>query len=206
MRLQWRTAAITSPGVDLPIADQFVLGLDADLGADAVGVALGADGLDAQPILVVRVVAVEDDVGIIVDQTAKHCSVTQRLLKSRIVFDPLHPLWRGAIAMSQTKSYVTLDEYGVYRVGDTKVMVDSVVAAFHQGHSPETIQQQYPALSLEDVYGSIAYYLAHAAEVDAYLRRQDAEWDAWRTHAEKKPSAVAERLRALRRAGVSEPP
>ena len=40
-------------------------------------------------------------------------------------------------------------------------MLDSVVAAFHQGHSAETIAQQYPALSLEEIYGAITYYLAN---------------------------------------------
>jgi uncharacterized protein (DUF433 family) len=108
--------------------------------------------------------------------------------------------------MTQPTSYVRIDEHGVYRVGGTRVMLDSVVVAFHQGHSPETIQQQYPALSLEAVYGSIAYYLAHAAEVDAYLKRQDAEWEKARTRAESKSSAVVERLRALRSAGVAEAP
>ena len=104
------------------------------------------------------------------------------------------------IAMNQAKRYVRLDEHGVYRVGDTRVMLDAVVAAFHEGHSPETIHQQYPALSLEAIYGSIAYYLAHAAEVDAYLRRQDAEWARRRARTEAKPSAVVGRLRALREA------
>ncbi len=80
--------------------------------------------------------------------------------------------------MSQEKSYVRLDPHGVYRVGETRVMLDSVVAAFHEGHSPETIQQQYPALSLEEVYGSIAYYLGNASEVEAYLKRQANEWDS----------------------------
>jgi uncharacterized protein (DUF433 family) len=108
--------------------------------------------------------------------------------------------------MNQPKSYVRIDDHGVYRVGDTRVMLDSVVAAFHQGHSPETIQQQYPALSLEAVYGSIAYYLAHASEVDAYLKRQDAEWEKARARAEAKSSAVVERLRAVRKAGVAEAP
>jgi hypothetical protein len=61
-------------------------------------------------------------------------------------------------------------------------------------------------LSLEAVYGSIAYYLANAAEIDAYLQRQDAEWDKWRARAEAKPSAVVERLRALKNAGVTEAP
>src|SRR5260370_41441200 len=89
----------------------------------------------------------------------------------------------------ESKNYVRVDPHGVCRVGETRVMLDSVVAAFHQGHSPETIQQQYPALSLEAVYGSIAYYLAHAVEVDSYLKRQDAEWEKARTRAELKSSA-----------------
>jgi uncharacterized protein (DUF433 family) len=100
--------------------------------------------------------------------------------------------------------YVRLDENGVLRVGAGRVMLDSVVAAFQQGHSPETIRQQYPALSLEEVYGSIAYYLGHLDEVNAYLGRQDAVWKEWQARTEQRPSPVVERLRALRRAGVTE--
>lgn len=106
--------------------------------------------------------------------------------------------------MSQEKNYVRVDENGVYRVGNTRVMLDSVVAGFREGHSPETIRQQYPALTLEEVYGSIAYYLAHRAEVEAYLQRQDVVWDEWRTKTERQPSPVVERLKALRGAGVPE--
>jgi uncharacterized protein (DUF433 family) len=106
--------------------------------------------------------------------------------------------------MTPERAYVRVDENGVYRVGSTRVMLDSVVAAFHQGHSPETIKQQYPSLTLEEVYGSLAYYLAHSAEIDAYLQRQDAVWEQWRNRSEQQPSPVVERLRALRKAGVSE--
>jgi uncharacterized protein (DUF433 family) len=98
-------------------------------------------------------------------------------------------------AMTSDKAYVELDENGVYRIGKTRVMLDSLVAAFHQGHSPETIKQQYPALTLEEVYGSIAYYLAHVAEVDAYLKRQDEVWEHWKARSEAQPSAVVQRLR-----------
>ena len=48
------------------------------------------------------------------------------------------------------KSYIREDEQGVKRVGQTRVMLDSVIAAFEQGHSAETIAQQYPAVTLED--------------------------------------------------------
>jgi uncharacterized protein (DUF433 family) len=106
--------------------------------------------------------------------------------------------------MSEDKGYVRVDENGVYRVGRTRVMLDSVVVAFRQGHSSETIKQQYPALTLEEVYGSIAYYLAHAAEIDAYLQRQDAVWEQSLARSEQQPSPVVERLRALTKAGASE--
>jgi uncharacterized protein (DUF433 family) len=107
--------------------------------------------------------------------------------------------------MNQEKSYVRVDEHNVYRIGDTRVMLDSVIAGFHQGHSPETIRQQYPVLTLEEVYGSIAYYLSHNQEIDAYLKRQEAVWEQSRRVSEQQPSPVVERLRALRKAGVSEP-
>ena len=106
--------------------------------------------------------------------------------------------------MSESKDYVRIDETGVYRVGTTRVMLDSIVAAFHQGHSAETIRQQYPALTLEEVYGTIAFNLAHAAEIDDYLKRQDAVWKLWLTRSEEHPSPVIERLRALTKAGATE--
>jgi len=102
----------------------------------------------------------------------------------------------------QEKSYVRVDEQGVMRVGNTRVMLDSIVAGFAQGHSPETIQQQFPALSLEEVYGAITYYLAHRDEVQAYLKRQDALWKTLRAEAEQQVGLVVQRLRALKAAEV----
>jgi len=102
------------------------------------------------------------------------------------------------------KRYVQEDEHGVMRVGKTRVMLDSIVASFEQGHSPETIQQQFPALSLEEVYGTITFYLAHRDEVQAYLKLQEACWEALRAEAEKQASPVVKRLRALRAANVSD--
>lgn len=100
------------------------------------------------------------------------------------------------------KQYVRVDEHGVMRIGTTRVMLDSLVAGFEQGHSPETIQQQFPALSLEEVYGAITYYLSHRDDVQAYLKRQEALWKALRAEAEKQASPVVKRLRTLRVADV----
>jgi uncharacterized protein (DUF433 family) len=101
--------------------------------------------------------------------------------------------------MSQVTSYVRTDDAGVMRVADTHVMLDSVVAAYEQGHSPETIRSQYPSLTLEQVYGAITYYLAHREEVGEYLKRQDAAWAAARERAETTNKPLLEKLRAARR-------
>ncbi len=82
-------------------------------------------------------------------------------------------------------------------MGSLGVSLDSVLIAFEEGHSPETIQQHYHALSLEDVYGAVAYYLANRNEVDQYLKRQEQLWEQARQHAAQNPSPVLQRLRAL---------
>jgi Protein of unknown function (DUF433) len=74
-------------------------------------------------------------------------------------------------------------------------MLDSVIAAFHLGHSAETIAQLYPALTLEEVYGAITYYLANQIGVDSYLRKQDNVWKQWREKASAIESPVVQRLR-----------
>jgi len=110
--------------------------------------------------------------------------------------------------MLEAKPYVRIDEHGVYRVGNTRVMLDSVVAGFQDGDSCETIRQNYPSLSLEEVYGSIAYYLGHREEVDAYLKRQRELWEKLRKQSEENPSPVLLRLRAIKaqiaKAGISQ--
>ena len=100
--------------------------------------------------------------------------------------------------MSEERRYVSVDEHGVMCIGNSRVMLDSIVAGLEQGHSPETLQQHYPTLSLEEVYGAITYYLAHTDEVHTYLKRQDELWDAWRAQSPSQSSPVVERLRALR--------
>jgi len=58
---------------------------------------------------------------------------------------------------------------GVYRVGETRVSLDSLVYLFREGMSVESMVGSYPALSLEQVHGALAFYLANQEEIDAYL-------------------------------------
>jgi uncharacterized protein (DUF433 family) len=110
------------------------------------------------------------------------------------------------IAMVETKSYVQVDGHGVLRVGATCVSLDSVVYAYREGHAPEAIRRQYSALSLEEIYGAIAYYLANRAEVDRYLERQQQAWDQRRQEAEQQVPPVVARLRAAQAASPPEKP
>jgi uncharacterized protein (DUF433 family) len=106
--------------------------------------------------------------------------------------------------MDAAKTYVRKDNHGVFRGGDTRISLDSVVYAYRRGCSAESIQHQYPGLCAEEVYGAIAFYLANQGEVDEYLERQEKVWDEFRRKADENLSPVVERLRAMRSASEKE--
>jgi uncharacterized protein (DUF433 family) len=64
-----------------------------------------------------------------------------------------------------------------YYVAGTRVSLDSVVCAFNQGQSPEAIQEDFPSLKRAQIYGAIAFYLDHQAEIDEYLARAEQEFE-----------------------------
>jgi len=65
---------------------------------------------------------------------------------------------------------------GGYYVAGSRVSLASVIVAFREGASPETIRQSFPSLSLAQVYGAIAFYLSHPSESETYLQRLAARW------------------------------
>jgi uncharacterized protein (DUF433 family) len=69
---------------------------------------------------------------------------------------------------------------GGYYVSGTRVSLDSIVYAFRRGASPETIKGSFPTLTLEHVYGAIAFYLSRQPEIDEYLRKSEEEYEAAR--------------------------
>ncbi len=66
------------------------------------------------------------------------------------------------------KDYVRTVE-GTYLVGDTRVSLDSLIYLFREGMSVESMVESYPALTLEQVHGALAFYLANQKEIDTYL-------------------------------------
>ncbi|QLE54679.1 DUF433 domain-containing protein [Nostoc sp. TCL26-01] len=75
------------------------------------------------------------------------------------------------------KSYVEYSNHA-YWVEGTRISLDSIVYAFQGGLSPESIVQSFELLTLEQVYGAIAFYLANRVEIDAYLAAEEAAFDA----------------------------
>lgn len=93
-------------------------------------------------------------------------------------------------------AYVEQREGG-YWVQGTRVSLDSVVYRFREGLSPESIAECFSGLSLEQVYGTITYYLAQRAEIDAYLKT--AEEERFRQRVRTEHPRLSRKLDALLR-------
>jgi len=94
------------------------------------------------------------------------------------------------------KDYVAKIE-GAFRIAGTRVSLDSLVYLFREGMSAESMVESYPALTLEQVHGALAFYLAHQKEVDTYLAEGEKIADA-RQRESSQPNA--ELIAKLRRA------
>ena len=66
------------------------------------------------------------------------------------------------------KEYVT-NVAGAYMVTNTRVSLDSLIYLFREGMSAESMVESYPAVTLEQVHGALAYYLGNQKEIDEYL-------------------------------------
>jgi uncharacterized protein (DUF433 family) len=114
--------------------------------------------------------------------------------------------WRDSVAT--TIEYVEERE-GEYSASRTRVPVGVVLAAWKRGYTPERIVEQFPSLSLADVYGVITYYLDHQREMEAHFTRLgDEEENARQTARAADPDFYADlqqRIDAVRRASSEDP-
>lgn len=89
---------------------------------------------------------------------------------------------------------------GVVRIANTRIPLERVIRAFLADMTPEQIVHDFDALSVEDVYAVINYYLHHRSEVDAYLAA--AVQDAVKTREEVEqafdPTGIRSRLLSRR--------
>jgi uncharacterized protein (DUF433 family) len=87
---------------------------------------------------------------------------------------------------------------GVYRIAGTRVTLDSVVYAYWEGYSPETIAQAF-WLDHEQIYGAIAFYLAHQEEVDQSVRQGEAIQESLRESLQERHPTLHRKLAAAKR-------
>lgn len=94
------------------------------------------------------------------------------------------------------------DEAGGIRIGKSRVTLDSVLASYHTGSTPEEIALQYSVLRLPEIYGAIAYYLTHRQQIGQYLeqRQQQAQAERQERTQESNLQDLRQRLLARRNA------
>jgi uncharacterized protein (DUF433 family) len=92
-----------------------------------------------------------------------------------------------------TKPYIEQRNAG-YWIEGTRISLDSVVYCFLNGDSPESIAQNFPLLSLEQVYGSITFYLSNREIVDAYLEQGEAEFQQLKQSCKEKSPLLYQKL------------
>ncbi|MBG1268344.1 DUF433 domain-containing protein [Nostoc sp. WHI] len=97
------------------------------------------------------------------------------------------------------KSYIEYRQ-DAYWIAGTRISLDSIVYAFRKGLSPESIVNSFPLLTLEQVYGAIAFYLANRADIDAYLEAESAAFDTMSQPVQTADPALYNKLMAAKAA------
>ena len=81
---------------------------------------------------------------------------------------------------------------GGYYIAGTRIALDSIVLAFKDGESPETILRSFPmAGPVVRVYGTVIFYLENKKKVEAYLKDQERLWAEVKTKETELPDALS---------------
>jgi uncharacterized protein (DUF433 family) len=86
-----------------------------------------------------------------------------------------------------------------YFIKGSRVSLDSIVLTFLRGESPEGIAESFPALTLEQIFGALAYYLANRETVDRYLQESERNFRSLRQDFRRKNPVLYARLEDARR-------
>jgi uncharacterized protein (DUF433 family) len=111
---------------------------------------------------------------------------------------------REEINMPETATIYACKTPEGWRVAESRISLDSVVYAYWEGKSPEAIAEEFPTLSVEQVYGAIAFYLRNRQEIDEYLSQQDAKWQIVASQSNAQHGPLLDRLRKSRPSSAKE--
>ena len=97
-----------------------------------------------------------------------------------------------------TREYLEQRDGGYYLIG-SRVSLESVIHSFLEGASPETIMDDFPSLSLEEISGAITFYLANREMIDGYLADGKKLWQEAHGKQPPAPHSLKQRLERARR-------
>ena len=93
-----------------------------------------------------------------------------------------------------------LDRVGpdALRIKGTRVGLEHLIGTYQEGFTADELAMQYRTVTLEQVHGVLAYYLANKAAVDEYLQRGNQQAEELRLELERRPvPEVVLRLRQI---------
>lgn len=97
------------------------------------------------------------------------------------------------------KQYVNKIE-GAYGIGNTRVSLDSLIYLYREGISPESMVESFPILTLEQVHGALAFYLANQEEIDAYPPEGQRDSEAQQSRSKQTNADLIAQLQRARNA------
>ena len=100
-------------------------------------------------------------------------------------------------------AHIRLNDKGVPVIDGTRMKVAQLVAVKRAWNlSPESLQEQFPHLSLGQIHAALAYYYDHQDEIDADVERREREVAALEAAGRKTQASPRELLDRARQRGV----
>ncbi len=99
----------------------------------------------------------------------------------------------------ELESYFDFSDKEDILIKGTRIGLQHVVELFNEGASPEEITSRFRALSLEQAYASITYYLANREKVDTYVKGIHDFMEAGWQEQQKDPKFIALKKRLYER-------
>jgi uncharacterized protein (DUF433 family) len=85
--------------------------------------------------------------------------------------------------------HITVDDQGVARIAGTRMKVSHLVMdKLVHGSTPEALHEQFPTLTLAQIYAALKYYDDHKSELDAEIEKSVRKSDAFRADTGPQPS------------------
>ena len=77
------------------------------------------------------------------------------------------------------RDYIERRDDALYIAG-SRVPLEVVIHEYKNGAPPESIAISFPTLSLEQIYGALAFYHGNEAEVEEAMRDVEEKWERFR--------------------------